>query len=97
MDGPSLAPSPLSISLMAARTVQDRPGQYQAADSWYSSRKVAGGRTAITPPSLAILASRAAVIPPGAAAIRSGTNSCLGGAPAVPGDPASGAAEGEAS
>src|SRR5580658_7162303 len=42
VDGPSLAPSPLSISLMAASTVQDRPGQYSAADSWYSSRKVAG-------------------------------------------------------
>ena len=43
------------------------------------------GNTARTPVSLAILASCAAVIPVGVAAIRSGTNSCRGGAPAEPG------------
>src|SRR6185437_8800973 len=41
-DGPSLAPSPLSISPMAASTVQDRPGQYSAADSRYRSSQLAG-------------------------------------------------------
>ncbi len=38
------------------------------------------GSTAVTPPSLLILASCAAVIPPGTPAIRSGTNSRLGNA-----------------
>src|SRR5436305_14901615 len=41
-DGPSLAPSALSTSPMAASTVQDRPGQYSAADSWYRSSQFAG-------------------------------------------------------
>src|SRR5256885_2545706 len=41
-DGPSLVPSPLSISPMAASTVQDRPGQYCAADSRYRSSQLAG-------------------------------------------------------
>ncbi len=43
------------------------------------------GSTARTPVSLAILTSCAAVIPAGTAAMRSGTNSCRGGAPAEPG------------
>ena len=43
------------------------------------------GSTARTPVSLLILASCAGVIPVGVAAIRSGTNSCRGGAPAEPG------------
>ena len=43
------------------------------------------GSTARTPVSLAILANCAAVIPAGTAAMRSGTNSCRGGAPAEPG------------
>ena len=34
LDGPSLAPSPLSISPIEASTVQERPGQYLAADSF---------------------------------------------------------------
>src|ERR1017187_4567757 len=38
VDGPTLAPSPLSIWPMAARTVQDSPGQYCAADALNSSR-----------------------------------------------------------
>jgi len=38
LDGPMLAPKPLSICPMAASTVQDRPGQYRAADSWNSWR-----------------------------------------------------------
>ena len=42
LDGPSLAPSPLSISLIAASTVQDRPGQYFAADSLYSIMRLVG-------------------------------------------------------
>src|SRR5881396_4355629 len=42
LDGPSLAPSALSISPMAASTVQDRPGQYSAADSRYRSSQFAG-------------------------------------------------------
>ena len=33
LDGPSLAPSPLSICPIAASTVQDRPGQYFAAEA----------------------------------------------------------------
>src|SRR5439155_3341102 len=41
-DGPSFAPSPLSIPPMAASTVQDRPGQYSAADSRYRSSQFAG-------------------------------------------------------
>src|SRR5689334_14824413 len=41
-DGPSLAPSPLSIWPMAASTVQDRPGQYSAADSRYRSSQPDG-------------------------------------------------------
>src|SRR5690349_20010776 len=41
--------------------------------------------TARTPLSLPILASSAGVIPDGAAAMRSGTSSCRGGAPADPG------------
>src|SRR6266849_4405201 len=40
-DGPLLVPSPLSIWPMAARTVQDIPGQYLAADAWNSCRYVA--------------------------------------------------------
>src|SRR5208283_1755997 len=36
LDGPTLVPLPLSTSPIAARTVQDIPGQYRAADSWYS-------------------------------------------------------------
>ena len=43
------------------------------------------GSTARTPVSLPILASCAGVIPVGVAAMRSGTNSCRGGAPAEPG------------
>src|ERR1700741_2788395 len=42
LDGPSLAPSPLSISPIAASTVQDRPGQYFAADSLNRSIQLAG-------------------------------------------------------
>src|SRR6516164_8001314 len=42
LDGPSLAPSPLSISPIAASTVQDRPGQYCAADSLNRSIQLAG-------------------------------------------------------
>ena len=42
LDGPSLAPSPLSISLIAASTVQDMPGQYFAADSRYSPMRLVG-------------------------------------------------------
>src|SRR5271157_1216310 len=42
LDGPSLAPSPLSISLIAASTVQDIPGQYSLADSWYSVIRLVG-------------------------------------------------------
>src|SRR3954470_11773191 len=42
LDGPSLAPSPLSISPIAASTVQDRPGQYSAADARYRSSQLAG-------------------------------------------------------
>ena len=38
LDGPTLAPSPLSTSPIAASTVQDSPGQYRAADALYSSR-----------------------------------------------------------
>ena len=38
LDGPTLAPSPLSIWPIAARTVQDKDGQYRAADCWNSSR-----------------------------------------------------------
>ncbi len=38
LDGPMLLPSPLSICPMAASTVQDRPGQYRAADAWNSCR-----------------------------------------------------------
>src|SRR6202050_3989880 len=41
LDGPSLAPSPLSISAIAASTVQDRPGQYFAADSLNRSIQLA--------------------------------------------------------
>ena len=35
LDGPSLAPLPLSISPIAASTVQDMPGQYIVADALY--------------------------------------------------------------
>ena len=38
LDGPSLVPLPLSISPIAASTVQDMPGQYFAADAWYRLR-----------------------------------------------------------
>src|SRR5712692_4132519 len=38
LDGPLLAPLPLSISPIAASTVQDMPGQYFAADALYSIR-----------------------------------------------------------
>ena len=38
LDGPSLAPLPLSISPIAASTVQDMPGQYFAADALYRFR-----------------------------------------------------------
>src|SRR5215469_12522493 len=41
-DGPTLAPSPLSICPIAASTVQDSPRQYLAADSWNSCRYVDG-------------------------------------------------------
>ena len=37
-DGPTFAPSPLSIWPIAASTVHDSPGQYCAADSWNSAR-----------------------------------------------------------
>src|SRR6516225_2630777 len=43
------------------------------------------GSTACTPLSLVILASCAGVMPLGTAAMRSGTNSCRGDAPAEPG------------
>src|SRR5271169_7012963 len=42
LDGPSLAPSPLSISLIAASTVHDRPGQYSSADALYNVRRLFG-------------------------------------------------------
>ena len=42
LDGPSLVPSPLSISLIAASTVQDMPGQYSSADALYSVRRLDG-------------------------------------------------------
>src|SRR5271154_770461 len=42
LDGPSLAPSPLSISPIAASTVQDRPGQYRAAEALNRSIQLAG-------------------------------------------------------
>src|SRR6266568_6152351 len=42
LDGPLLAPLPLSISPIAASTVQDRPAQYFAADTLYSIRYLAG-------------------------------------------------------
>src|ERR1039458_6911383 len=42
LDGPTLAPSPLSISLIAASTVQDMPGQYSSADAWYSFSRLEG-------------------------------------------------------
>ena len=42
LDGPSLAPSPLSISPIAASTVQDRPGQYCAAEALNRSIQLAG-------------------------------------------------------
>ena len=42
LDGPSLAPSPLSISPIAASTVHGRPGQYFAADSLNRSTQFAG-------------------------------------------------------
>src|ERR1700733_7698197 len=38
VDGPTLVPSALSIWPMAASTVQDRPGQYSAADALNSCR-----------------------------------------------------------
>src|ERR1700716_560764 len=47
-DGPLLVPSPLSIWPMAARTVQDIPGQYLAADAWNSCRYVAGSWPEVT-------------------------------------------------
>src|SRR5271166_5134291 len=40
LDGPLLAPSPLSISLIAASTVQDMPGQYSSAEALYSVRRL---------------------------------------------------------
>ncbi len=42
LDGPSLAPSPLSISPIAASTVQDRPGQNRAAEALNRSIQFAG-------------------------------------------------------
>src|SRR5271169_668446 len=42
LDGPSLVPSPLSISLIAASTVHDRAGQYSSADALYNVRRVDG-------------------------------------------------------
>src|SRR5208337_4985215 len=42
LDGASLAPSPLSISLIAASTVHDRPGQYSSADALYNVRRLFG-------------------------------------------------------
>src|ERR1700730_977760 len=47
-DGPLLVPSPLSIWPMAARTVQERPGQYLAADAWNSCRYVLGSCAEVT-------------------------------------------------
>src|ERR1700691_2658665 len=45
LDGPMLVPSALSIWPIAARTVQDRPGQYLAAEDWNSCRYDAGWPT----------------------------------------------------
>ena len=82
------------------------PGGVQARNAWGETPSTSAawpltvtcppssGSTARTPPSLPILASCAEVIPPGAAAMRSGTNSCRGGAPGDPGDPAIGAGVG---
>src|SRR5579862_2026446 len=42
LDGPSLAPSPLSIWAIAASTVQDMPGQYLAAEALNRSIQLAG-------------------------------------------------------
>src|ERR1700729_2056960 len=47
-DGPSLVPSALSIWPIAASTVQDRLGQYFAADSWNSCRYVVGSWSVLT-------------------------------------------------
>src|SRR3984885_2114312 len=47
-EGPSLVPSALSIWPIAASTVQDRPGQYFAAESWNSCRYVVGSWSELT-------------------------------------------------
>ena len=44
LDGPSLEPSPLSISLIAASTVQDMPGQYSSADALVQRQEASSAR-----------------------------------------------------
>src|SRR5260370_8026318 len=70
LDGPSLAPSPLSISPIAASTVQDRPGQYCAAEALNRSIQLAGtpvgafASTGRLPAAFRVYATRFTTLPP---------------------------------